>query len=258
VTTSARSTGRTIGLLLLLHTTGAFVLNSVLLDPIFRAPGFLYNAAPEPSRIPLAMLLNLALAGVMLAIAILARPVFRLAGEKLSLAHVLIVTVGIALTAGENVGLYTMQRVSNAYSAEVADSAWAHQRVQIPETRMPVYPADSAPMSAAARDSLVAAEWQQARIVAAGVRNGAHFTSVFVAGASLFIFYVLLYRAALIPRALAGATALTALIQMFAVGRPFFGSPTDFRFLMPIAVLHLVSILWLVGKGFAEPAKSSA
>lgn len=215
--TSARTAGRTVGLLLLLQGIGAFVLNSVLLAPIFRAPGFLFNAASEPNRIPLAMLLNLALAGVMLAVAIVARPIVRKHGERLALAHLLVVTVGIALTAGENVGLYTMQRVSNAFAADSATS------------------------------------FEHARIVAAGVRNGAHFTSVFVAGASLFIFYVLLYRGRHIPRLLAGATAATALIQMFAVGRPFFGGPTDFRLLMPIAVMHLVATLWLIAKGFTEP-----
>lgn len=225
MTTNARTTGRTIGLLLLLHTFGAFVLNSVLLGPIFRAPGFLLNAAAEPNRIPLAMLLNLALAGVMLTIAILARPAFRQHGERLALAHLLVVAVCIPLTAGENVGLYTMQRVSNAFAADTA---------------------------------AVATAIEQSRVIAAGVRNGAHFTSVFVSGASLFIFYALLFRGRHLPRTLAGATAITALIQMFAVGRPFFGSPTDFRFLMPIAVMHTLAILWMIAKGFAEPADSSA
>ena len=88
-------------------------------------------------------------------------------------------------------------------------------------------------------------------MVAAAVRNGAHFTNVFVAGFSIFLFYVILFSGRLIPRPLAAMVALAAISQMIGVGRPFFGGATDFRYLMPIAVLHLAGTIWLIVRGFA-------
>jgi hypothetical protein len=251
VTPDPRSTGRTIGVLFLLHLVGAYVLTAVLLRPVFQAPGFLENAAAEPWRLPATMLLGLALAALTIAIALVARPVFRQHGEGLALAYVLVVAVGLALTAAENVGLFAMQRVSDAYAERVAAVQTVAPAVRPASPALTEPPANATPGGNVAD---VTASLAGARLVAASIRNGAHFTGVFVAGASIFLFYLILYRARLVPRLLAGGAALAALLQMYAVGRPFFGGLTNFSLLMPIAVMHLAGILWLVVRGFAPRA----
>jgi hypothetical protein len=219
VSTDARATGRSIGLLLFFHMIGAFVLNAVVLPPIFRAPGFLEHAVQMPARLPLAMMLGLALTLIFLAVAILARPIYRLVNEPLALAYLLIVTVGIVLTVGENVGLFAMQNVSETNAVEPV----AHG----------------------------------VRVIAASVRNGAHFSSVFVAGIGLLLNFLILFRGRLVPRLLAGFGVLAVLAQMFTVAQPFFGGASDARLLAPLGVAQLGLAFWLLAKGFREPVSAS-
>jgi hypothetical protein len=228
MTHDARGTGRMVGLFLLLQASGAFVVNALLLRPIFRAPGFLENAVAHPMNIPSAMLLNIALALFMLTAAFYARPYFKQISPRLALAHVAIVTAGLSLSIAENVGLFAMQNVSEANAVEPV----AHG----------------------------------VRLVAASVRNGAHFSYVFTAGIGLFVMYLLMYKGRLIPRLIAGAGMLASLSQMVAVGTPFFGGSTNATLLMPLGVVQLVLVVWLLAKGFApvelvehaEPAHAHA
>lgn len=221
-------TGRTVGLLWLVQLLGAYVLNALILRPILAPPGFLPNAAAEPWRLPTAMLLNLALAALLPTIAIVAWPVFSRHSPRLALAQLCAATVAVALSAVENVGLFVMQRLSAAAAAAASTAA----------------------SLASSPDALAGGP----RLVAAAVRNGAHFSSIFVAAGTILLFYVILYRARLVPRALAALAALAAVSQMTGIGQAFFRGSVDFRFLMPIAVLQLAATVWLLVKGFAPRA----
>jgi hypothetical protein len=218
----ARSAGRMVGVFLLLQASGAFVVNALLLRPIFRAPGFLENAVAHPTNIPYAMLLNITIALFMLTAALWARPYFRQISPRLALAHVAIVTAGLALSIAENVGLFAMQNVSEANAVEPV----AHG----------------------------------VRLVAASIRNGAHFSYVFTAGIGLFVMYLLMFKGRLVPRVIAGAGMVASLSQMVAVGTPLFGGGTNAALLMPLGAVQLVLVIWLFAKGFAsaEPAAASA
>ncbi len=222
--TAPHRVGRIVGLLWLVQLTGAYVLNALILRPVFASPGFLQNAAAEPWRLPTAMLLNLALSAVLPCIAIVAWPVFSRHAPRLAFAHLLAATVAVALSAVENVGLFVMQRLSVAASATA--------------------PAAASPESLAGGP----------RLIAAAVRNGAHFSSIFVAAGTILLFHVILYRAHLVPRALAALAALAAVSQMTGIAQAFFRGAVDFRFLMPIAVLQLAATAWLLVKGFAPRA----
>ena len=88
---------------------------------------------------------------------------------------------------------------------------------------------------------------------AAAIRNAGHYTNVLVAGSAIAVLYIILWRGRLVPRALAGAGVIAALLQMAAVSAPFFGRPTIFPLLAPIALTHLALTFWLLAKGFAPP-----
>jgi hypothetical protein len=75
---------------------------------------------------------------------------------------------------------------------------------------------------------------------------------VLVGGATFLVFYSVLYRFALIPRALAAIGVIAVMLQLTTVAMPFFGYPIVMLMLMPMALSHLALALWLMIKGFEE------
>jgi Domain of unknown function (DUF4386) len=89
-------------------------------------------------------------------------------------------------------------------------------------------------------------------VVVASSRNWAHYTHVLVGGATFLLFYSMLYRFALIPRALAAIGVIAVVLQMTTVAMPFFGHSVVMLMLAPMGLSHLALALWLVTKGFEE------
>lgn len=88
------------------------------------------------------------------------------------------------------------------------------------------------------------------RVVVASARNWAHYVSRVVDGSTLFVLYAVMYRFALIPRALAAFGLAAVMLQLTAVAMPLFGRPVVFPLLAPLGVSQLVLALWLITKGF--------
>ena len=65
--------------------------------------------------------------------------------------------------------------------------------------------------------------FETASAVIRGLRNGMHFTGKVLGGASVMAFFLLLFRARLVPRWMSAFGALAALLQMASVARPLFG-----------------------------------
>jgi len=104
--------------------------------------------------------------------------------------------------------------------------------------------------SAAEREQL-----QMVKIVVASARNWAHYMARIFDGGAIFVFYVVLYRFALVPRALAGFGLIAVTLMVTAVAMPLFGHGVVFPMLAPLGLSQLILALWLITKGFrAQPS----
>jgi hypothetical protein len=215
----ASSAGRIIGALMLAQMVCAFFVNFVLQSPLFGAPGFLVNAAPHSLQISLSVLLGLATGALLLGISIAAFPVFRQYTQAMALWLVALAVVSLAVTAVENIGVRSMLSLSEAY----------------------------AKASAADRD-----QFEGLRVVVSSARNWAHYIGLIIAGCTLFVLYAVLYRFALVPRALAAFGLAAVALQIAAVAMPLFGHNIVFLLLAPLGVSQLLLAVWLIAKGLRD------
>ncbi len=214
---SASRVGRIIGVLLILQMVGSGIVNFALEAPLFEAPGFLVNAAPHSQQIGLAAVLGLVTEALWLGIAVAAFTSVYLRAQRTALFFVALAAVILAVAVAENAGVMTMVSLSGAYA-----KAGPVEREQL----------------------------QTVRVVVASARNWAHFMARIIDGCAIFVFYVLLYRCALVPRALAGFGMIAAALMVTGVGMPIFGHDVVFPMLVPVGVSQLLLALWLIAKGF--------
>jgi hypothetical protein len=218
---AARRAGRIIGVLMILQMAGSGVVNFVLEAPLFGAPGFLVNAAPHSRQIGLAAVLGLLTEALWLGIAVTAFTIVYQRTQRLALWLVALAAVILAMAVVENIGVMSMVSLSEAYA-----KAGAVEREQL----------------------------QTVRVIVASARNWAHFMARIIDGGAIFVFYAVLYRCALIPRALAGFGLIAAVLMVSAVGAPLFGHDVVFPMLAPMGVTQLLLALWLIAKGFRGQA----
>lgn len=215
---------RTIALLLIAQMVVSPIVNFALQAPAFAKPaGFLVNAAPHAFQLAVAVLLGLALSATSLGVAIAGWPVFRRHSERLALWLIILGGVVIALAALEYAGLMSMVSLSQAYTAAGA-----------PEGEL----------------------YQALRGVVGAARNWAHFLHLLCGGGLLFVFYLLLYRFALVPRLIGAVGAVGSLLQVTAIAVTLFGRPVMFVLMAPLAVAHLTLIVWLFVKGLRQQQPS--
>jgi hypothetical protein len=69
------------------------------------------------------------------------------------------------------------------------------------------------------------------------------------------VLYAVLYRFALVPRALAAFGLLAVLFQLTAVAMPLFGYGVLFLLLAPLGVSQLMLACWLIVRGFRDPGQ---
>lgn len=218
--TSNRRAGRIIGLLSLVKTPIAPVVNFALLGPALAAPaGFLSTAAANSTQITAAVLLMLAMGAITLGVAITAWPVFRRYSEAMALWLMAITIIGIAGVLVEGFALHSMLGLSQEF------------------------------VHAGAAD---AGRFQALGAWAASTRNSAHFTNFVISGAGSLVFYAALFRFALVPRVIS-ALGLVASVLLAAGGLvPLLGYPTQMLLFVPIGLVGLALMGWLLVKGFAE------
>ena len=96
-------------------------------------------------------------------------------------------------------------------------------------------------------------QFEASRVIIVSIRDWAHFMTRIVHAGAMFAFYALLFRCALIPRALAGFGLIAAVLMATGVGLPLFGYDEVFALLMPMALSQLLLSIWLIAKGFDHP-----
>lgn len=223
--TTTKSVGRLIGVLLVAQMVGGVLVSFVLLTPVISPPGFLVNAAASSLQVSLSVLIGLVTGALSVAIAITAWPVFRQYSPAMALWFLALAVVGLSLAVVENSAVMSMLSLSQAYAKADAEDA---------------------------------ALFETLRVVVASSRNWAHYTHLLVGGGMFLVFYGLLYRVALIPRALAAFGLIAVTLQMAAVAMPLFGYRVVMLMLMPMGLAHLALALWLTVRGFEERHQPSS
>jgi hypothetical protein len=216
---TAKSIGRIIGALILMQMIGSGLVNFVLLEPVFSAPGFLVNAAGHSLQVSLSVLLGLATGLLSIGIAIAAWQVFRRYSHAMALWFVALSVVSFTLAAIENIDVMSLLSLSEAYTqANVADRVL----------------------------------FQALRGVVASTRNWTHYVGLVVAGCTLLVFYSTLIRFALVPRALAAFGLGAVMLQIVAVAMPLFGQSIVFPMLLPLGLSQTALALWLIARGLPD------
>jgi hypothetical protein len=211
------SAGRIIGVLIVIQMALGVMVNFVLEAPLFGQPGFLVNAVHYSRQLGVAVLLGLLTEGLWLGIAVTAFPLFYRYSRTLTLWFTALAVVVLASAVVENAAVMSMVSLSEAYAkANTAD------RGQI----------------------------EAIRGVVAAARNWPHFLSRMLDGCTIFVFYAVLYRSALIPRALAVLGLMAAVLQVSGVSMPLFGGPVVFPLLAPLGLIQLAVSVWLIVRGF--------
>ena len=199
--------------------TGSFVVNFRLEAPLFGEPGFLESAAPYAQQIGLSALLGLALGAILTGVAVTVYPLVRARSQALALWLFALGVVGLVLAAVEHASVMSMVSLSVAYAKAPAD---AHGQFQV------------------------------LRVVVASARNWVHYFARLLDGTTLLVFYLAMFRLALVPRALAAFGLLGSLLQMIGIGVVVFGHDVMFQLLMPMGLVQLTLCAWLFTKGFAK------
>jgi len=78
-----------------------------------------------------------------------------------------------------------------------------------------------------------------------------HFPDKLLGGLGVTLMYLLLYRAAAIPRPLAVAGMLAGVLQWIAVARELFGLDVMHALLFPLGLVYPFTGLWLLLRGLA-------
>jgi hypothetical protein len=216
---TATRAGRIIGGLVLIQMVGGAVVNFTLEAPLFGSPGFLLSAASYSHQLGLAVLLGLVTEALWVGIAITAFPIFGRRSLTMGLWFIALAVVVLALAVVENAAVMSMVSLSEAYTKA---SAVDREQIQI------------------------------FKIVVASARNWAHYMARIFDGGAIFVLYVVMYRFALVPRALAGFGLIAVTLMVAAVAMPLFGHDVVFPMLAPLGLSQLILAVWLITRGFPD------
>jgi hypothetical protein len=217
---SANSVGRVIGVLVLVHFAAALTVPFVLLERVRRSEGLLANAAASPVQVRSAVLLLFVGSALAVGIAITALPVLRRYSPAMALWLLALAVAGFSLQAVDNGALLSMLSLSQEYAKAGAAQAELFQGLGV---------------------------------VAGSARKWAHYSYLLVVGSWLFLFYAVLYRFALVPRALAALGLVGSMLQIAGVTmRGLLGYSPLTVLAMPLAPIHVALGVWLMAKGFHE------
>ncbi len=217
---SAKSVGRIVGVLLLVHVAAGLTVPFILLDPLIKPPGFLASAAGVPNQVRAAVLLLFVGSAVPVGMAIAAWPVFRRYSSAMALWLLALGVAVLSLQAVDNAHILSMLSLSQEYAK-----------------------------AGAAKLEL----FQGLAVVVAPARKWAHYTFLLVVVSWIFLLYSLLYRSRLVPRALAAFGLVASMLQIPGVTlRALFGYPPEMRLAMPLGPAYVALAVWLLVKGFDE------
>jgi hypothetical protein len=217
---SAKSAGRIVGILLLLHLTAGLTVPFVLLDRVRGSAGFLENAAANSAQLHAAVLLLFVGSAICMAVAIAALPVFRRYSSAMAFWLLALGVAGFSLQAVDNAHLLSMLSLSQEYAKAGAAKADVFEGLAS---------------------------------VVVSARKWAHYSFLLVVGSWIFLLFTLLCRFRLVPRVLAALGMIGSILQITGVSlRGLLGYPPETRLAMPLAPVYVTLAVWLIVKGFDE------
>jgi len=209
--------GRWIGAAMLVDFAVGLVSNFKLQGDLFAAEGFLGNAAAHPVTIGWIIVLGLFTGMLSVWVAALLCQRFGRVHPVLAWTYFGLAAALLAVTLVELSTLLVMRSLSEVYVAS-GSSGGPHV--------------------------------ETAKAVVRGLRNGLHFGDQVLGGASVFAFFLLLFRARAVPAWLSGFGMLGALLQMAGVGPELFGGEVSYPMLAPLALAYAATFVWLLIRGF--------
>jgi hypothetical protein len=218
---SEKSTGRTIGILLLLQLAAGLTLPFILLRPLVQgSPGFLTAAAESSFQIRTAVFLAYVGGALTISLGITALPIFRRYSNATALWFLAVCMISCTLDVVHNTTVLSMLSLSQEY------------------------------VTGGAVDSGL---YQALGAAVASTRRWAHVTQLVAIGGWLFVFYSSLMRFALIPRALAAIGLIGVALQFTGVTlMMFLGYRVVGEMAMPMLPIQITVAVWLMVKGFGE------
>ncbi len=225
---SPKSTGRIIGILLLLHLITGLTAPYIMLHPLNSPLSFNANDAGNAFQVRLSVMLLFVGGAAAMAIAFTAWPVFRQYSYTIALWVLALAVVNFSLQCVENAAWMSMFTLSQDYAKAGA-------------AEIGVY-----------------------NLVGAAVRSAwkwVHYTHLLIMVSWMFMLFVVLLRSALVPRLLAGFGLLTTLLQITGITLPQFipyPTPPMTGMGLPLGVVYLILSVWLMAKGFDERKKPVA
>jgi hypothetical protein len=218
---SAKSTGRIIGILLLLQLAAGLTVPFILLRPLIAtSPGFLIAGAGNSAQIRSAVFLSFVGSALTLSLGIAALPVFRRYSNATALWFVAVCIISCTLDAVHGATVMSMLSLSEGYmSGSAADSGF----------------------------------YQVVGVAVASARRWAHSVQLVAIGGWIFVFYSSLLRFALIPRLLAALGLVGIVLQFIGVTLMMLSgySPIG-EMAMPLLPIQITVAVWLIVKGFKE------
>ena len=220
-----RRTSLVTGTLLVVATVAALAAAALL--PALTGTGYLLGVANHPSRVAASALLYLVAAGTSVGIAIALYPLLRQTHPALALGSVVFRTIEAVF--------YTVSVVSL-----LSILTLGQQLATVPA-------AGRAPIQVMAS-------------YARGFREHSSLVAVFAFSLAALMYYVVFYRARLVPRWLSGWGVVAALLMLTACLLALFGNSdvTGYKVLiLPVFLQELVLAVWLLVKGFNPPRPAS-
>ena len=216
---SAKTTARVTGALLLVQLAG-LIVPFILLLPLTTPPGFLANAAGSSFQIRLAVALLFVNGMLTIGITIAALPIFRRHSYRMALWLLALSIVWLSLQLVDNAHILSMLSLSQEY----AKAATSYQDL-----------------------------FQSLGAVVGSTRRSAHFAELLVIDGWMFVFYGLLWRSAVVPRALAAFGLLTVTLHTTGISLPLFLGYRSVTLMgATMAVSHVAIALWLIVKGLND------
>lgn len=222
---SPKEVGRVMGLALLVQVLLAPPVYFVWMRPV-TAPGFLADAAGSALQIRISLLLSFVLGAMTFAIALAALPFVRRHSERLAFAYLALSVLALSTLAMETLATRNLLMLSEEYA------------------------------KAGAPTDLLRSLAGMARTTWLGV----HCTNLVVAHGTVFVLYLILFRFAFVPRALAGFGMAASMLSTAVVAMPLLGYGFSFRLIMPTALSALALIFWLLIRGLTagDPRRADA
>jgi Domain of unknown function (DUF4386) len=226
---SAKSTGRIIGILLIVHLLTGLLTPYIMLRPLTSPFTFAANAAGKEFLVRSAVMMLFVGGAVTIAIAITSLPFVRQYSLAMATWLFALAVTNFCLQCVENATWMSLFTFSRDYASASATDVGMYT------------------------------------VVGAAVRSAwkwVHYTHLLVMVSWMLMLFVALWRTRLAPRVLGVLGLITTLMQITGITLPQFlvyPSPVPMLMGMPLGFVYLALALWLIVKGFrAAPQRTEA